>query len=259
VPGRFPLQWVRTRDLLREMIARDIKLRYQRSVLGIAWTLLNPIAELLVLLFIFNRVLRVAIPNYSAFLFTGLLVYGWFQSSLNFATTSVVANRELVRRPGVSAMLLPIVTVASSLVHFLLSLPILFALLLVSGIHIGFAVTALPLLIAIQFALILGLAYPVAAIHVWFRDTQHVLRVALQLLFYLTPIFYDTDTVPAGFQALYRINPLAHLVDAYRAVLMRNEFPNPSSLLFLLAWSSIVLAVGIVWFRRASSRFADEL
>jgi homopolymeric O-antigen transport system permease protein len=259
VQGRFPLQWVRTRDLLREMIARDIKLRYQRSVLGIAWTLLNPIAELLVLLFIFNRVLRVNIPNYSAFLFTGLLVYGWFQSSLNFATTSVVGNRELVRRPGVSAMLLPIVTVASNLVHFLLSLPILFVLLIVSGIHIGPAIATLPLLIAIQFAFILGLAYPVAAIHVWFRDTQHVLRVALQLLFYLTPIFYDTDTVPSGFQGLYQINPLAHMVDAYRAVLLRNELPGSSSLVFLIAWSSIVLATGIVCFRRASYRFADEL
>jgi lipopolysaccharide transport system permease protein len=257
--SRSSQQWVHVRDLLRELIARDIKLRYRGSLLGIAWTLLNPLAELLVLLFIFGRVLRVNIPNFAAYLFTGLLVYDWFQTSLNFATIAIVGNRELVRRPGVPSVILPIVTVASNLVHFALSLPILVGLLILSGIHITSAIVALPILIAIQFALILGLAYPVATIHVWFRDTQHVLRVALQLLFYLTPIFYAASTVPARLQPFYRLNPMAHMVDAYRAVLIRGEFPKPVSLLFLISVSFVLLLVGVLWFRRASYRFADEL
>ena len=252
-------QWAHIRDLLRELIARDIKLRYRGSLLGIAWTLLNPLAELLVLLFVFGTVLRVDVPNFGAYLFTGLLVYGWFQTSLNFATGAIVGNRELVRRPGVPSVILPIVTVASNLVHFVLSLPILFGLLIVSGIHLTGAVLALPLLMAIQFVFITGLAYPVATIHVWFRDTQHVLRVVLQLLFYLTPIFYQTSSVPAGLQRFYRLNPMAHLVDAYRAVLLRGELPKASSLMFLTIVSFGVLLVGVVWFRHASDRFADEL
>jgi lipopolysaccharide transport system permease protein len=247
------------RDLLRELIARDIKLRYRGSLLGIAWTLLNPLAELLVLLFVFSSVLGVNIPNFGAYLFTGLLVYGWFQTSLNFATGAIVGNRELVRRPGVPSVILPIVTVASNLVHFVLSLPILFGLLIVSGIHLTSAVLALPLLMAIQFVFITGLAYPVATIHVWFRDTQHVLRVALQLLFYLTPIFYEAGSVPLPLQPFYRLNPMAHLIDAYRDVLLRGEYPKPASLLFLTLVSSVLLLVGVVWFRQASDRFADEL
>src|SRR6186997_2427136 len=114
--------WRHVRDLLRELIARDIKLRYRGSLLGILWTLLNPLAELLVLLFVFGVVLQVSIPNYSAYLFTGLIVYGWFQTSVNFATGAIVSNRELVRRPGVPIVILPMVTVASNLVHFVLSL-----------------------------------------------------------------------------------------------------------------------------------------
>jgi lipopolysaccharide transport system permease protein len=241
------------------LIARDIKLRYQGSLLGIAWTLLNPLAELLVLLFIFRVVLRVEIANYPAYLFTGLLAYGWFQSSLNFATTSITSNRELVKRPGVPSAILPVVTVASNLVHFVLALPILFALLIFTGVPITGTVLALPILIAIEFVLILALAYPVATLHVRFRDTQHVLRVALQLLFYLTPIFYDAETVPSVIQPVYRLNPMAHMVDAYRSVLLEGALPGPQSLLILIIWASAMLLLGFVWFVRSSYRFADEL
>ena len=252
-------RWIHIRDLLRELIARDIRLRYRGSLLGIAWTLLNPLAELLVLLLVFGSVFRVDIPNFGAYLFIGLLVYGWFQNALNSATLAIVGNRELVRRPGVPSVILPIVIVASNLVHFLLSLPILFGLLILSGVQITSVVLALPVLIAIEFVFIVGLAYPVATLHVWFRDTQHVLRVALQLLFFLTPIFYEASSVPPPLQPLYRFNPMASMVDAYRAVLLRGEWPAPANVLSLTLVAFVALLVGLMWFRRASHRFADEL
>jgi homopolymeric O-antigen transport system permease protein len=252
-------RWVHIRDLIRELVARDLRLRYRGSLLGMAWTLLNPLTELLVLLFIFSTVLRVDIPNYPSYLFTGLLVYEWFQTSLNYATGAIVNNRELIRRPGVPSSILPVVTVASNLVHFLLSLPILFVLLLTSHVQITTAILALPILIAVEFLLILGFAYPVATMHVWFRDTQHVLRLGLQLLFFLTPVFYDASMVPAHFRPIYDLNPLAHMVTAYRAVLLHGEFPDAVTLLSLTALSVVLLIAGVAWFRRASHRFADEV
>jgi lipopolysaccharide transport system permease protein len=252
-------RWIQARDLLRELIGRDVKLRYRGSMLGVLWTLLNPLAELLVLLFVFGVVLKIDIPSYGAYLFTGLIVYSWFQTAVNFATGAIVGNRELVRRPGVPVLVLPVVTVAANLVHFVLSLPILLGLLVVSGIPITWTVLALPALIAIEFVLILAFSYPVATMHVWFRDTQHVLRIVLQLLFYLTPIFYETSSVPASLQWFYRLNPLAHLVDAYRAVLIRGELPDLGSVTYLLVVSAALLLAGVTWFRRASHRFADEL
>lgn len=255
----LPFGWAVTRDLLRELIARDIKLRYRGSLLGVLWTLLNPLAELLVLFVVFSMVFRVDIPNFPAYLFTGLIVYGWFQTSLNFATGAIVANRELVRRPGVPVVILPIVTVASNLVHFVLSLPILVGLLVLSHVEVTAAALALPVLVGLEFMLILGFAYPVAALSVWFRDLQHVLRIGLQLLFYLTPVFYETRAAPESLQWFFRINPLAHLVDAFRAVLMRGEMPDPRSLFYLTVLSAAMLLFGLVWFRRASTRFADEL
>lgn len=246
-------------DLLRELIHRDIKLRYRGSFLGVLWTLLNPLAELLVLLSVFSVVLKVGTPNFAAYLFTGLIAYGWFQSSINLATGSIVANRELVKRPGVPAAILPVVTVAANLVHFVLSLPILLALLLLSGIPITFTIVSFPLLVGIEFALILGLAYMVATVHVWFRDTQHILRIALQLLFYVTPVFYEASRVPAGVRGYYMLNPLAQLLEAYRAVLLHGEFPPVRGLLYLVAVSGGLLFVGLSVFRKASPRFPDAL
>jgi lipopolysaccharide transport system permease protein len=252
-------RWIHLRDLLRELIVRDIKLRYKGSVLGQAWTLLNPLAELLVLVFVFNSILSLGIPNYPAFLFTGLLVYGWFQTSLYYATGVIVGNRELIRRPGVPSAILPIVTVGSTLIHFVFSLPILFAMLLVSHIPITDAVLALPLLIAVQFVLILAFAYPLATLHVWFRDTQYLLRLALQLLFYLTPVFYDVSTIPAQYRTLYRFNPMVPIVEGYRDLLLRGRLPDPLPLVVLSVCSAAMLTAGVAIFRHTSDRFVDEL
>lgn len=250
---------VHTRDVLRELIARDVKLRYRGSYFGMLWTLLNPIAELAVLLFIFGAVLPLQIPNYAAFLFTGLLVYTWFQSSLFFATVAVVNNRDLIRRPNVPLAVLPIVSVASTLLHFLLSLPVLFVLMAFTGVPFTRALFALPALIAVEFVLILGLSYPLAAVHVWFRDTQYFLKVLLQLLFFMTPVFYESKNIPEPFRALYRFNPMVGIVDGYRDVIIRGVLPPLQTWLTLLGLSTLLLLAGLAAFRRASRNFADEL
>src|SRR5713101_7469938 len=207
------------RDLLRELVGRDMKLRYKRSVLGIAWTLLNPLLQLLVFLFIFNLVLPLNIPHYSSFLFAGILAWNWFQGSLNQSTGAIVDNRELLRRPGFSIAILHIVTVTSHLIHFL-----------------------------------------VATFHVTFRDTQYLLNVLLNLLFYLTPVFYEASAIPMRYQSLYWLNPMVGLIDAYRAILAHGTLPNHLiSLLVLGLCATALLVYGYVTFRRASYRFVEEL
>ncbi len=248
------------RDLLRELVGRDMKLRYKRSVLGIAWTLLNPLLQLLVFLFIFNLVLPLNIPHYSSFLFAGILAWNWFQGSLNQSTGAIVDNRELLRRPGFSIAILPIVTVTSHLIHFLLALPVLVLFLMLDGSQLTSALFALPVVIALQFILTLGLAYLVATFHVTFRDTQYLLNVLLNLLFYLTPVFYEASAIPMRYQSLYWLNPMVGLIDAYRAILAHGTLPNHLiSLLVLGLCATALLVYGYVTFRRASYRFVEEL
>jgi lipopolysaccharide transport system permease protein len=247
------------RDLLRELVARDMKLRYKGSLLGIAWSLLNPLAQLLVFGFIFRFVLPLNIPNYTAFLFSGLLVWSWFQSSLFSATTTIVDGRSLIKRPGFPAAILPVVTVMSNLVHFLLALPVLLLFLVITGVPLHGTILLLPFVILIQGLFILSLAYFLATFHVTFRDTQHLVGVVLLLFFYLTPIFYDASIVPEKYQLIYRLNPILHIMDAYRAILIRGELPATVPMLLLTAVSTILLLLGYRTFINASYAFVEEL
>ena len=177
------------RDLVREMVARDMKLRYKRSVLGVAWSLLNPLAQLLVFSFLFQRMFKLTVPNYPSFVFTGVLVWNWFQTSLILATGAITDNRELVRRPGFPITILPVITIATHLIHFLLALPVLLLFILFGDGGFTGAIVLLPVVILLQFLLTLSLGYLVATFHVTFRDTQHLLSVLLMLLFYLRRSF----------------------------------------------------------------------
>jgi len=248
------------RDLLLVLVSRDMKLRYKRSILGLLWTLLNPLAQLLTLSFMFRTVLPLNIPRYTSFLFCGLLVWTWFQASLSQATVTIVENAELIKRPGFPTAILPTVTVTSHLVHFLIALPVLWLFLVLDGSRVTSAMLALPLVMALQFIWTLSLAYLMATFYVTFRDTQYLLGVVLQLLFYLTPVFYDASAIPARYQLLYGLNPMIHLLNAYRAILLRGELPEP-------LWSLLVLgllAIGLLifsygHFTRVSYRFVEEV
>ena len=247
------------RDLLRELVIRDMKVRYKRSVLGIAWSLVTPLIQLLVFTFLFGKVISLGIPNYPLFILAGLLPWNWFTMSLVQATVSVVENRELVKLPGFPAAILPAVTVTAHLVHFLLALLLLILFMLVWEIRLTMAVAALPVVILSQYALTVGLAYFAAASHVRFRDTQHIVNVLLTLAFFLAPVFYDAGAVPSSYQMFYRLNPMVHLLAAYRAVLIRGELPGVLHLLALGVSTGGFLLMGYLVFNRASSHFDEDL
>ncbi|NJM07719.1 ABC transporter permease [Candidatus Gracilibacteria bacterium] len=247
------------RDLLRELIARDLKLRYKRSALGIAWSLVTPLAQILIFSLLFNRVLPLNIPNYTAFVFCGVLAWSWFQNSLYAAAGSIVDNRSLVRRPGFPVAVLPAVTVGTNMIQYLLALPVLLITLLITGSALGPTALVLPLLLALQFLLTLGIAYFIAAAHVGFRDTQHLLSIGLMLLFYMTPVFYRADIVPPEYQLIYTLNPMTHMLSAYRTILIAGEWPNPLPLGIITIAASIMLLIGYTFFRSASDRFVEEV
>jgi len=248
-------------DLLRELVVRDIKVRYKRSVLGIAWSLVNPLMLLLVFYFLFHMVLTVETPGgrYSSFAFTGMLAWSWFQLSVVQGAGAITGSRELIRLPGFPLPILPVVIVTTNLIHFLLALPVLLLLLVVTGAGLQTTTLALPVLLVLQFVLTLGIAYIVATANVICRDTQHILSVLLQLLFFLSPIFYDSSIVPARYQTLYLLNPFAHLIDAYRAILLRGTLPDGMVLLVLGVLAICLLYAGLKIFLCVSYRFVEEL
>lgn len=259
LPRRATRAFAHRWDLVLTLIGRDLKLRYNRSVMGIAWSFVTPLSQLLVLNLVFTRVVPLGIPAYGSFLLVGLLTWTWFSISLDQATGSIVDHRELVRQPGFPVGLLPVITVATNLVQFLLALPVLALVIIVAGISVGPALASLPLLIAIQFLFTLGLSFFIATFHVTFRDTKHLLSVLLLLGFYLTPIFYPAERAPERLALLYQLNPMAVLIESYRDVLLENRLPPVVPLLLTSGVSVLLLIVGYRVFRHASDRFVDEI
>jgi lipopolysaccharide transport system permease protein len=141
------------RDLLYELVLRDLKLRYKRSNLGLVWSLLNPLLQLLVFSLVFTFIVPIQMPHYTIFLFIGILVWTWFAAALYAATTCIVENPSMIRHPGFPVSILPVITVTSNLIHFLLADPILAAFLIAGGFRFTAAMLALPFVMAIQFLL----------------------------------------------------------------------------------------------------------
>jgi lipopolysaccharide transport system permease protein len=247
------------RDLIVELVRRDMKLRYKGSILGIAWSLLNPLAQLVVFTIIFTWVLPLDIPNYGLFLFCALLPWTWFQTSWTSATETIVEGRALIKRPGFPPGILPVVSITSNLIHFLLALPVLIGFMLIVNVPLTVNVLFLPVLITIQFLVILSISYITAAVHVQFRDTQHLVGVVVLLLFYLSPVFYDMAMVPAQLLPLYALNPLVPLLDGYRAIFLRGDLPNMSALSLLAITSTALLYFSHRFFMRMSYVFVEEL
>lgn len=246
-------------DLLRELVSRDMKLLYKRSVLGIAWTLIAPLLQLAVFAFVFQVILPVDIPQYSSYVFTGLLVWNWFQNSLFQATGAIINSRPLIRQPGFPVAILPVIVVTTGLIHFLLALPVLIGFLLMDGVELTPFVLFLPIIQILQFALTVSFSYVLAGLNVTFRDTQHTLGVVLQLLFYLTPIFYDIKGIPDRYWSVYGLNPMVHIVTAYRQILVWGQQPDWLTLVIIAGITLVLLPVGYQIFKRQSHRFVEEL
>jgi lipopolysaccharide transport system permease protein len=188
-----------------------------------------------------------------------VLAWGWFQASVLQAAGAFLDNRQLIRRPGFASAILPAVTVTTNLIHYLLALPVLVVFIALNGGSIGPALLALPVVLLIQYALTLGLAYLVATSQVAFRDTGHLLGLLMMLLMYLTPVFYDPSAVPVEYRLIYDLNPMVHLIAACRAILMHGQWPEWPAVGWVAVASGTLLALGYRVFARARDRFVEEL
>ncbi len=246
-------------DLIRELIVRNIKLAYKDSALGIMWSLITPLLQLFIFYFLFQKVFSLNISRYSLFTFSGILAWTWFQASLNQAVQVVRGSRELVKQPNFPSIVLPAAAVGGNLINFLIAIIVLMGFLFLSGTVPGLSLIELPAVMAVQFFFTLSLSYLLAAMNIVFLDTQHILGVALQLYFFVTPIVYDVSSVPERYRSFYNMNPMTHLLGAYRNILMDDKFSPPIPLISILALSFCLLWGSMRFYRKMSYRFVEEL
>ena len=247
------------RELVGILVAKQLKLRYRGSGLGFLWTLLNPLLQMCVYTLVFSVYFRLDMEKYPAFLFAGLLPWIWFASSLQQGVTCILDGAGLVTRSQFPAEVLPVVTLTTNTLNFLLTLPLLLVFLLAFRVKLGPALLTLPLLVALEYLLALGPVLILAALNVRFRDLQHIILHLLTVLQFLTPIFYPLSLIPEPLRAWAVLNPLTILFSAFQDVLYFNRLPPWPPLLGLLVVSCVVLSVAIAMFTRYKPTFAEAL
>jgi ABC-type polysaccharide/polyol phosphate export permease len=259
----------RFRALIWILVLRDLRARYRGSFLGFLWSFLNPLLLMLVYVLVFSVYLRMPMHGYAVFLFTGLLPWLWFSSSLGQAAGVIVGSGALVKRILFPAEVLPIVSVLANMINMLFSLPLLFTFLLFFGLRPGPTLLFLPVLLALQLLLTAGLALALAALNVHLRDVEQILANGLVLLFFLCPILYPVSTVPATLtlgglltlplRPLYFLNPVAGLVQSYQNIFFFGREPHWIHL-GMATLCAVVAVFGGYWvFDRLRDSLAEEV
>jgi len=247
---------IQRRQLIWNLVLRNLKIRYKSSFLGFLWTLLNPLFMTLIYL-IFIGILRFNIDI--RVLLTGIMPWQFFVMCLSDSVNSVSGNANLVKKTYFPRIILPFSMVVANLVNFLLSLVVLFFLLIFFKTSFSLMLGFLPLIIIIQTLFILGLSLIISCSNVYFRDTEHIVSVLLLAWFFLTPILYPIKMVPERFLSIYFLNPMASIVALYRTVFLGQALPEWQLLGLSLGIAFVLLAVGSRVFLKFEHYFADEL
>ena len=249
----------RTWELLLLLTFRDLKLRYQDTALGFVWSLIKPLLLGAVLYMALGRIVRIDIPDYHLFLLAALFPWFWFQTSVMLAAPAFAHNGNLIKKVHFPRFVLPFSVVANNMVHFLLSIPVLFLFIIASGERPSPVwLVGIPLLTMVQLALLMGIVLLVSSLDVFFRDLEHLTEVFLNLWFYATPILYPLDMVPDNLKPLYLINPMSPLTEAWRKLFIENTLPGPE-LWISIAFAAAAVVLGAEAFRRLEGGFADAL
>jgi lipopolysaccharide transport system permease protein len=256
-PSRLTQVW-RYRELLRSMIIRNLKVKYQRSLLGFVWTLINPLLTVAILVLIFSHVVRIPLPHYWAFVLSGYFVWNCMLQTLNTGTYIFAEHSRLTRSVAFPSEILVFGAAGSRVLEFLAEIVLIMILLAAfhhSRIPSSFAL--LPVLVAIQVLLAIGLALPIATLSVFYYDVQHALPIALTTLFYLSPVFYPVQMVPEAVRPFYFVNPIAGLLTLYHEILYAGRMPSLSLLSGVAAGTLLVYAIGYAVFNRYASVYAE--
>jgi lipopolysaccharide transport system permease protein len=246
-------------DLIRHLVWRDFTLRYKGSLLGIAWSLLPPVAQLLVLVFLFRDIVPLKIESYPAFIFVALLPWTWFTSCVSASGSLFKDNRDLVRRPNFEPAIMVLVNTISYLINYLLFLPILLVMLTYYDRHFTVFLLFFPLLLLLQGILILGLTLIIATLNVFFYDIQHMANLIVFLLFYLTPIFYQSQSIANKYHFIFQMNPIAVLLQSYRAIFFYGSAPDWDALLVAGMMIAAILGFGYFIYRTKLDEMYDAI
>lgn len=246
-------------ELIKHLTQKEIKARYKQSFLGFFWVVLNPFFQMLIMSFIFSKVMRVSnlgVP-YPIYLYAGLLPWLFFANSLGNATEELVENASLIKKIYFPREILILSALLAKVFDFALSALIFVGLLVWYGIPFTpFMLLFFPLF-ALQFLFTYGVSLFLSATNLFYRDVRYLLSLIITLWFYLTPVIYATELFPAQYRWIFRINPMSVFINAYRQVLLAHDWPNFQSLGIGILLSLAIFFISMRVFKKLEGMFAD--
>lgn len=249
-------QFAQFNELLKQLILRDVKLKYRRSYLGYLWSILNPLMLMMVLVVVFSNLFRFDIPNFPLYLISGQVIFSFMVEATNMSVSSITGNASLLKKTYVPKYIFTLSKVGSSLVNLLFSLGALLLVMIFTGADYSWNLLFFPIVLLQIFLFSLGIGLFLAAATVFFRDIQYLWGVFVTMWMYLTPIFYPVTIIPAEYQTLYQYaNPMYWFIEQFRDIVLYAKFPQTESILMGIFTAVAVLVLGMWYFYKKQDEF----
>lgn len=247
------------RELLKTNVKKEIRGRYKNSILGVMWSFLNPLLQLAVYAVIFGALLAGGDPTYHIYICVALIPWTYFTTAITQSAFTIIGNADIIKKVYFPREILPISVVTSGAVNFIISTSIILIFVLASGLGISKYILLYPVILLIQYILLIGIAFIVSSITVYFRDLEHIIGVVLMAAFYGTPIVYKLEQLPTNLQIIMQLNPMTHLINAYRDIFYYQQMPNFKVLGILFVIALVLTVIGYFIFKKLQKGFAEEL
>ena len=229
---------------LASFVINNLRRRYQRSILGFAWSLLNPLLMMIVLTTVFSLIFKGDPKSFGIFIFTGMLPWTFISESIAGGCSSITSAENFMKKVYIPKIFFPLVAVSTELINFGLSLVSMIALALFLGLHLQWTILLLPAAMIVTFLFTFGITLALAVATVYFRDIAHLVRVILTCFFYLIPIIYPLSAVPKKYEIFFEINPFSHFITLYRDIIYYGTPPTAGEWLITLGLSCLALIIG---------------
>ena len=251
----FMLNVYKYKYLIQELVIRDIKKKYRRSIFGVLWSVLNPLLVMSITAMVFSTLFRFDIDNYPLYLLTGQIMFTFYTESTNFSMSSIIDNGCLIKKVYIPKYLFPISRVISSCINLLFTLPALILIILLTGEVLTWSMLSFIIPLFLFFIFCIGVGLILSTMAVYFRDVFHLYGVLINLLSYATPIFYPEKIVPPQYILLLKINPLYYFFEAFRMPIYEGIFPSISLLGYCFVIASITFCGGCMIFKKYQNNF----
>ena len=246
------------RELLKTSVSKEIRGKYKGSFLGVLWSFVNPLLMTLIYAIVFPFILRNGPDNYVTYIVIGILPWNFFTTVISQGTFTILGNAGIIKKVYFPREILPISVATSGLINFIISIPIIFIFLLFSGIGFSLNILLLPLVVIAQYLLVLGIIFITSSVDVYIRDAEYIINFFVNMLFYATPILYQSDLF--GSKAwILNLNPMTTIINSYRAIFYSKTMPDMMMLGLVLLESIVIFFIGISVFRKLEKGFAEEI